>query len=105
MKNITRTVALLLLCSSISSFVFSQQKVEGFDSIVFHFNANQFGVSKDFRGVATGYMTAGWWNPGQMKEDNILAWKTATVPEKKTTTFSFIGASSIVPTEFTRANY
>lgn len=82
-----------------------KQRVEGFDSIVFHFNANRFGVSKDFRGVATGYMTAGWWNPGQMKEDNILSWKTANVPEKKPTTFCFVGAGSVVPAEFSRGPF
>ena len=105
MKYFTRTVVLLLFFSSVSLAALAQQRVEGFDSVVFHFNANRFGVSKDFRGVATGYMTAGWWNPGQMKEDNILSWKTAIVPEKKATTFCFIGASSVVPTEFTRGPF
>lgn len=105
MKNFIRAVVLLLAFANMSLNVFAQQRVEGFDSIVFHFNANRFGVSKDFRGVARGYMTAGWWNAGQMKEENDLAWKTAIVSKKATTTFCFIGASSIVPTEFTRGPF
>jgi hypothetical protein len=76
-----------------------RQRVEGFDSVVFHYNANRSGVVRDFRGPSRGYMTAGWWAAEQMKK-NILSWKTAIVPEKKSTTFSFIGSSSVLPSEF-----
>lgn len=75
-----------------------RQAVEGFDQIEFHYNANRARPQVDFRGSTRGYMTAGWWAKGQM-EENILSWKTAPVPEEKETTFSFIGASSVLPAE------
>lgn len=77
-----------------------RQSVEGFDKVVFHYNINRSAQSRDFRGMAPGYMTAGWWADGQMK-NNYLSWNTAPVPEKKTTTFHFIGASSVLPSEIT----
>jgi len=51
--------------------------------------------------LARGYMTAGWWAKGQMK-NNFLSWRTAPVPAKRPTTFVFIAASSPVPPEFSR---
>ncbi|HVJ67762.1 MAG TPA: sialidase family protein [Caulifigura sp.] len=77
------------------------QAVEGFDQVVFHHNANRENPTRDFRGMSRGYMTAGWWAPGQLK-DNFISWKTAAVPAKKATTFSFIGACSSLPAEFVR---
>lgn len=77
-----------------------KQSVEGFEEIAFHYNANRSSKYIDFRGNQTGYMTAGWWAKGQT-EKNILSWKTAIVPEKVQTTFSFIGSSSILPAEIT----
>lgn len=79
----------------------AQQQVEGFDTVAFHYNANRAMPARDFRGPAPGYMTAGWWAPGQAKK-NVLSWKTAVAPEKKATTFSFIGASAVLPSEFSR---
>lgn len=79
----------------------SPQQVEGFSEIVFDHKANRNTASLDYRGKSPGYMTAGWWASGQTA-DNKLSWKTAIVPEKAATIFSFVGASSIVPTEFTR---
>jgi len=76
------------------------QRVEGFESIVFHYNANRSSSQIDFRGKTRGYMTAGWWSKEQM-ENNILSWKTAPVPDKNQTTFSFIGSSSVLPSEIT----
>lgn len=75
------------------------QLVEGFAKVDFHHDANRSKPCLDFRGMAIGYMTAGWWAPGQM-EKNLVSWQTAPVPEKKATTFAFIGASSVVPSEF-----
>ena len=46
-------------------------------------------------------MTAGWWAPGQVR-DNRLEWETAPAPEKKDTVFTFIGASSPLPPEIAR---
>lgn len=85
----------------ISQYAFSQnpQMVEGFDSVEFHYNANRSAAVRDFRGSAKGYMTAGWWSAEQLKK-NVLSWRTSTVPEKKQTTFSFIGSSSVLPAEF-----
>jgi|GEM_PF-6375895 len=78
------------------------QKVEGFDQIEFHYSNMFIGVgSRDFRGVAPAYLTAGWWAPGQLK-DNRLSWKTAVVPAKQATTFSFIAATSVLPSEISR---
>ena len=54
-----------------------------------------------FRGAARGYMTAGWWIPGEMKK-NYVSWKSAKVPAKQETTFVFVGATSVLPSEFTR---
>lgn len=96
MKN--RLLLLLLLIGSMSVFAQERQRVEGFDTVVFHYDANRSRPVRDFRGTTKGYMTAGWWAPAQMKK-NILSWKTAVVPESKPTTFSFIGASSILPPE------
>lgn len=98
LKNAKVLLPFLLLTAT----VFSQerQSVEGFDKVLFHYNVNRLAPSRDFRGMATGYMTAGWWAAGQMK-DNYLSWQTAPVPAKKITTFHFIGASSVLPSEIT----
>ena len=89
-------VMCLFIC--MGAFAQEKQKVEGFDSVQFSYNANTKGTVRDFRGASKGYMTAGWWAPGQMKK-NILSWKTAVVPEKQATTFAFIGSSSVLPAE------
>src|SRR5947208_2435269 len=77
----------------------TRQWVEGFGEIEFHHNANGATPTRDFRGMARGYMTAGWWAPGEMKK-NFVSWKTATVPAKRDTTFVFVGATSVLPSEF-----
>lgn len=77
------------------------QWVEGFDQVKFHHNANRSALSRDFRGMARGFMTAGWWAPGQMKK-NMVSWTTAPPLAKQSTTFVFVGASSVLPSEFTR---
>jgi sialidase-1 len=77
----------------------NRQWVEGFGEVEFHHNANGATPTRDFRGLARGYMTAGWWAPGEMKK-NFVAWKTATVPAKQETTFVFVGATSVLPSEF-----
>ena len=82
-----------------------KQMVEGFDKVIFHFNANKTSSSRDFRGMAPGYMTAGWWMAGQMERENVLSWSTAPVPQKAETVFSFIGSSSVLPTEFSRGPF
>src|SRR5687767_13479792 len=79
----------------------STQWVEGFDKVEFHHNGNRSASTRDFRGMARGYMTAAWWSPEQMKT-NLLSWKTVMVPEKKPTSFSFIGATSVLPSEFSQ---
>jgi sialidase-1 len=77
------------------------QNVEGFDSVVFHYNGNRSLATIDYRGNNRGYMTAAWWAAGQM-DKNVLSWRTAVVQEKKTTSFSFVGASAPLPAEFAR---
>src|SRR4051812_13851089 len=92
-------VTMLLLMAAPASG--ETQQVEGFDKVEFHHNANGAAPTRDFRGAARGYMTAGWWIPGQMKE-NFVSWNTAAVPEKRATTFSFIGATCVLPPQFAR---
>src|SRR4051794_33052892 len=72
-----------------------RQWVEGFADVEFHHNANGSAPTRDFRGNSRGYMTAGWWIPGEMKM-NYVSWKTAKVPAKKETTFVFVGATSVL---------
>jgi sialidase-1 len=79
----------------------NQQRVEGFDKVEFHHDANGAAPTRDFRGDARGYMTAAWWSPAQMKE-NFVSWKTGVTPQKQATTFVFIGASSVLPAQFSR---
>jgi len=78
-----------------------KQWVEGFDQVEFHHDVNFSASARDFRGTSRGYMTAAWWAPGQMKK-NLVSWKTAAVPEKVQTTFSFIASTSVLPSELTR---
>ncbi len=93
--------AVLLLGNPAASAEEPPQLVEGFSKVEFHHNANNGKPSLDFRGMVAGCMTAGWWAPGQM-EKNRVSWQTASVPAKKATTFSFIGASPVLPSEFSR---
>jgi sialidase-1 len=92
---------LLFPFSFISVFALAQEKqlVEGFNKADFHYNVNRSAPSRDFRGTTVGYLTAGWWAPAQMKK-NILSWETAAVPEKKATTFEFIGSTCVLPADF-----
>jgi sialidase-1 len=91
--------AFVLIASAASAA--NRQWVEGFDKVEFHHGANGASPTRDFRGTARGYMTAGWWIPGEMKQ-NYVSWKTAKVPAKQETTFVFVGATSVLPSEFTR---
>lgn len=88
--------AIIGMCTAVLAQ--EKQKVEGFDQVEFHYDANRSRPQTDFKGSAKGYMTAGWWSKTQMKK-NIVSWKTAAAPEKKATTFSFIGSSSVLPAE------
>lgn len=74
------------------------QWVEGFASVEFHHNANRGSSTRDFRGNARAYLTAGWWAPGQVA-DNRVAWRTAIVPTTEKTTFAFVAATSVLPPE------
>jgi sialidase-1 len=91
----------VLILSAAASLSAETQWVEGFDSVQFHHNANGSTPTRDFRGPSRGYMTAGWWAPGQMKQ-NYISWKTARVPAKEKTTFVFVGATSVLPAKFSR---
>lgn len=84
------------------TIAFAQQQVEGYDTVLFHHNGNRSLATMDFKGKTKGYMTAAWWAPEQMK-NNVLRWRTAVIPQKKATVFSFVGASSPVPAQFSRA--
>lgn len=94
------SVAALLACVC-SAFAAEAQWVEGFDAVVFHHNAQRVPTSRDFRGPARGYMTAGWYAAPQLAT-NYVSWKTAPVPTKQKTTFAFIGATSVLPSELSR---
>jgi sialidase-1 len=78
------------------------QFVEGFEKVVSHKQGGRYSTGLDFRGVANGYMTAGWYIPGHREGPNTLSWQTAPVPAKEETTFVFIGSSSVLPSEFSR---
>ena len=91
--------ALLLFCST--ALGQAPQWVEGFAQVEVHHNSNGPVMSRDFRGNSRGYMTVAWWTPGKAAE-NVVAWRTAIVPEKKATTFAFIAATSVLPSEFSR---
>jgi sialidase-1 len=95
-----KTNLLFIVFALITTIALGQerQSVEGLDKVVFHYNVNRLTPSRDFRGMAPGYMTAGWWAAGQM-ENNYVSWQTASVPAKKTTTFYFIAATCILPSE------
>lgn len=94
------SIAALLLATSLFAAENNSttQWVEGFDKVEFHHSPAK--RARDFRGAGPGYMTADWWTT--QIETNYVSWKTAVVPEKKTTTFSFIAASSVLPAEFSR---
>jgi sialidase-1 len=98
-RAVTFFAALVLIASAASAA--NRQWVEGFDKVEFHHGANGASPTRDFRGTARGYMTAGWWIPGEMKQ-NFVSWKTAKAPAKQETTFVFVGATSVLPSEFTR---
>ena len=77
------------------------QRVEGYASTVFTPSSPSRLTPQDFRGPATGSMTASWWAPGQ-QHTNYVVWKTAPPTEKRDTEFVFIAASAVTPAEFAR---
>lgn len=77
------------------------QRVEGYAATVFSPSSPSRITPADFRGPATGSMTASWWAPGQ-QNTNYVVWKTAPVPEKRDTEVVFIAASAVTPAEFAR---
>ncbi len=101
MKKYKIILGYLFVLSISTSFAQERQFLEGFDTVVFHYNGNRGLSTRDYRGSSVGYMTAAWWVPEQMK-NNVVSWETASVPKVKTTTFVFIGATSPLPAEFTR---
>ena len=58
-EDMKRICAMSLLLTAIA-FAQDRQWVEGFDKVEFHHNAARNPNSRDFRGMARGYMTAGW---------------------------------------------
>ena len=104
MRASSRKIFVLTVSILLSAFVVTGQevqRVEGFRSIVFAHNRDRLQKPMDYRGPATGYATAGWWAPGQMK-DNRLVWETAVCPRQAPTVFTFVGATSVTPAEFAR---
>ena len=78
------------------------QKVEGFGGLIYTPNTEERELRPlDFRGPARGYITAGWWAPGQQAK-GYLEWETAPCAAKAQTTFAFIGGSAVTPPEFSR---
>ena len=93
-----KTALLTVLCSTL--FGQAPQWVEGFDRVEVHHN-DSTRMSRDFRGNSRAYMTVAWWTPGKA-EENVVAWKTAIVPASERTTFAFIGATAVLPSEYSR---
>ena len=91
----------LPLVFALGAFAQTPQWVEGFDRIDVHQNPNGAVSSRDFRGVARGYMTVPWWTHGDTPS-NFVSWKTDVVPAKQSTIFAFIGATAVLPSEFSR---
>ena len=99
-KNMRFIHLIPCLAFAVTAFAQSPQWAEGFDQADYH-HKGRITSGRDFRGTTRGYFTAAWWSEEQMKS-NVLSWKTAAVPAKQATTFAFIGASSILPSEFSR---
>jgi sialidase-1 len=102
MKNI------LLICSaffiSLASLAQAPQRVEGFDTVIYHNNGNRSLTTIDYRGKTLGYMTPAWWTTDRINK-NLLSWRTGVVPKKQTTTFYFVGASAPTPAEISRGPF
>ena len=94
-------IALFLTLTAATVLAQTTQWVEGFDQVEFHHNAPRAPLARDFRGVANSYIAAAWYAPTEMKE-HMLSWKTAVVPAQQATTFAFIGASAVLPSEYSR---
>lgn len=104
MRMPSRFPSLFPLCVLVLPAVLAAQnpqRVEGFAEVVFAHNQDRIRPSMDFRGIAPGFATAGWWAAGQMK-DNRLEWRTVICPRQAPTVFAFIGASSATPPEFSQ---
>ncbi|HMF70143.1 MAG TPA: hypothetical protein VK616_01640, partial [Flavitalea sp.] len=103
MKLTLRITILILVMMECAPSLRAQERqlIEGFDKVVFHHDDAdpRRPLNRDFRGMSKGYLTAGWWIPGHM-DKNMVSWITAKVPEKKQVTFSFIAATSVLPSEF-----
>ena len=91
-----------LLCLAFLTPVFGQntQWIEGFSQVKSHLRG-RIQTGRDFRGSAPGYFTAAWWSPEQLK-NNSLSWETGIVPANQQTTFAFIAATSLLPSEYSR---
>jgi sialidase-1 len=77
------------------------QQVEGFASIISApgDDSRPDITPLDFRGPSKGHMTNPWWVAG---DAGRVRWKTAVVPAKQVTVFSFTASSSVIPAELTR---
>ena len=96
-----RSIVTALFLSLIApAFGQNTQWVEGFNAVKFN-HKGRVQNGRDFRGFAPGYFTAAWWSPDQLK-NNKLSWETAVVPAKQGTTFAFIAATSLLPSEYSR---
>ncbi|MDQ7949507.1 MAG: sialidase family protein [Pedobacter sp.] len=93
--------AILILFVGSYAFAQAPQRVEGFDTVIYHNNGNRSLTTIDYRGKSYGYMTAAWWTTDRT-EKNLLSWRTAATPQKDRTTFYFVGASAPTPAEFSR---
>ena len=91
-----------VLCTlAASAFGANTQWVEGFDKVEFHHNANRNANEPRFS-----------WNGPRLydcrlvgsraDQEELVSWKTAVVPAEEPTTFAFVGASCILPSEFSR---
>jgi sialidase-1 len=102
MKNILLICATLFI--SLNILAQAPQRVEGFDTVIYHNNGNRSLTTIDYRGKTLGYMSPAWWTTDKVKK-NLLSWRTGVVPQKQTTTFYFIGASAPTPAEISRGPF
>ncbi len=99
--KLTASAVLFLFMTTACCLAQKVQMVEGFDQVESQPNLNGPITGRDFRGSIRGYMTKQWWTHDETKP-NRLSWRTAMVPAQQLTTFAFIGASSVLPPEFSR---
>ncbi|MEO7650371.1 MAG: sialidase family protein, partial [Bryobacteraceae bacterium] len=96
-KNV-KLISVFAFLTGVTLVAQAPQRVEGFASLIHSPSAGSRQGTKplDFRGPASGHMTAPWWTTGPRQR---LKWRTAAVPEKRPTVCAFTAATSVPPAD------